>query len=312
MASASNAINGTGSLGEQRRAQILKVAEQLGYRQNVTAKAIRTGRTGTVGLIVPELHNPFFSMLAQAVVLRAREQGYTVIVADTESSNEIERQTINLFSDRGVDGIIWFPNDDESRATGNVDYIPMVVIDRHLPGFECIMSDELEGGRLAAEHLVGLGHQRIGIVSGPCSIRSMAERYGGAARYISRHATLAFHVENGFEMDLEPQVITAIQDTDATAIFVCGDIIAIGVLKLLRSMGKEVPGEISIVGYDDVPWAELSTPALTTIEVPVEDIATEAVGALLSRIQNRVYVRRRVMLDTKLIIRESTAPPRSL
>lgn len=309
LASASYAVNGTGSLGEQTRSQILKVAEGLGYRQNLSARAVRTGRSGAIGLVLPDLSNPFFPSLAQPVMQRARQHGYSVFVTVTEGSEELERDAIKLLAERGVDGIIWFPIRDKNTAGMLAEGIPVIVLDRTLPNFESVQADYAEGGRLAAEYLVRLGHRDIGIISGPTDIASMRERCEGAAAYIRAHGKLAFLEQNAFSVDLEPMVAAAVTSRKATAIFAGGDIIALGVIKLATQNGIRVPEDLSVVGFDDVPWAQMSSPALTTIEMPLDDMASEAVEVLLRKIEARTDLRRKVVFETALIERASTAPP---
>jgi LacI family transcriptional regulator len=307
LASASYAVNKTGSLGEDTRAHVLNIAEELGYRQNLSARATRTGRTGAIGFVVPDMTNPFFPSLAQSVVQRARQNGYSVFVTDSEGDPDQEMEVIRQLIGRGVDGIVWFPvNDDNSLAKINAD-LPIIVIDRTVSGFECIQADYSEGGRLAAEHLVNLGHRSIGVVAGPLDVKSMRDRCQAAEGAIKSRANLAFTVENAFATELEKSVADAIVSKSATAVFCGSDLIAIGVLRVARAAGLTIPGDLSIVGFDDIPWAEYCTPTLTTIEMPVDEMAAEAVDALLRKIDGESDSNRRVVFNVNLIVRESTA-----
>ena len=307
LASASYAVNKTGSLGEDTRAHVLNIAEELGYRQNLSARATRTGRTGAIGFVVPDMTNPFFPSLAQSVVQRARQNGYSVFVTDSEGDPDQEMEVIRQLIGRGVDGIVWFPvNDDNSLAKINAD-LPIIVIDRTVSGFECIQADYSEGGRLAAEHLVNLGHRSIGVVAGPLDVKSMRDRCQAAEGVIESRANLAFTVENAFATELEKSVADAIVSKSATAVFCGSDLIAIGVLRVARAAGLTIPGDLSIVGFDDIPWAEYCTPTLTTIEMPVDEMAAEAVDALLRKIDGESDSNRRVVFNVNLIVRESTA-----
>jgi LacI family transcriptional regulator len=308
LASASYAINETGSLGAAMRSHILRVAAELGYRHNFAAKAMRTGKTSTIGLVIPDLTNPFFPSLAQAVIQRGRHHDYTVIVTVTESVEDVERSAIQLLVERGVDGIVWFPIQDKNSAKGIIERVPTIVLDRNIAGFESIQADNAGGGIQAAEHLIELGHRHIGIISGPFAVRSMVDRCHAAAQYITQHATLDFHVENSFASDLEPDVVETVRAMKATAIFAGGDVYAMGVIKLLRQLGKRVPEDVSVVGFDDTPWCDVVSPRLTTVEMPIEDMAAEAVDALIRRIDSSANPRRRIILETRLIVRDSTAP----
>lgn len=307
LASASYAVNRNGSLGDESRAHILRISEELGYRQNMSAKATRTGKTGTIGLVIPDLTNPFFPNLAQSVVQRARQHGYSVFVTDTEGDEELEKQAIQVLSERGVDGIVWFPIRDVNTAGSLIADIPTMVVDRTLAGLESIQADYAGGGRLAVSHLIELGHRRIGVVCGPMETASMRERCEAAIVHIKAHAELAFTVENAFSTDLDSSVINAIDQKDATAVFVGADLIALGVMRHVQSTGRRIPDDLSVVGFDDIPWAQMCAPTLTTIEMPIEDMASEAVEGLLRRIESHADLRRRIILDVYLVERGSSA-----
>lgn len=308
LASASYAVNKTGSLGSDTRSHILQIADTLGYRQNMSARATRTGRTGAIGFVVPDMTNPFFPSLAQSVVQRARQNGYSVFLTDSEGDPDQEIEVIRQLIDRGVDGVVWFPVNDENRLSKASTDLPIIVLDRTIRGFECIQADYAEGGRMAAEHLLELGHRKIGVVAGPLDVKSMRDRCQAAEELIRKKGSLAFSVENAFSTELEKSVLQALLSKRATAVFCGADLIAIGVMKHLRVKGFDIPGDISIVGFDDIPWAAYCTPALTTIEMPVDEMASEAVDALLRKIDGESDSNRRVVFNNSLIVRDSTAP----
>ena len=305
LASASYAVNGTGSLGDSTREQILRVAEKLGYRQNLSARATRTGKTGALGLVLPDLTNPFFPALAQSVIQTARQRSHSVFVTDTEGSEALEVECIRLLIEHGADGIVWFPIGDKNTVGPAISSVPTVIIDRTIPGLESVQADYAGGGRLAAEHLVEAGHTSIGVISGPTDILSMRQRCEAAAGYIQQHAHLAFNVSNAFSVDLEPKVKEAIRSRAATAVFVGADLIALGVMQYAQSVKISVPGQLSVVGFDDIPWAQMSSPGLTTIDMPLGEMAAEAVESLLRRTREPVESVRRIVFDTKLIQRQS-------
>lgn len=304
LAAASYAVNRTGSLGEETRSHILQVAKDLGYRQNLSARATRTGKSGAIGFVVPDMTNPFFPSLAQSVVQRARQNGYSVLLTDSEGAADQEAEVIRQLVDRGVDGIVWFPvNDASVPPPGNT---PLIVLDRTLPGCECIQADYGEGGRIAAEHLLSLGHRSIGVIAGPLDVRSMRDRCTAAEMAIAQGGELAFSVSNAFSTELEKSVLDALAERRASAIFVASDLIAVGVMKQARAMGIAIPDELSIVGFDDIPWAEFCTPALTTVEMPIDEMAAEAVDALLRKIDGEGESARRVVFNVSLNERKST------
>ncbi|WP_298331657.1 LacI family DNA-binding transcriptional regulator [Asticcacaulis sp.] len=302
LASASYAINGTGSLGREVRAHILRVAADLGYRQNLSARAVRTGRTGTLGLILPDFANPFFTALAQAVMRRARASGHYVIIADTEGDIGLEQQAIASLIERGADGLVWFPVQDLDAQTVTPG-LPTVVMDRKATGLSLVLADYFGGGQQAAAHLLAGGHRKVGLVSGPMSLSSMTERCEGFRAGLSDHAECVFHVETAFSDDLEPAVGEAIDRRDVTAIFAGTDQIALAIVRRAARSGLRVPEDLSVIGFGDAPWVGTSAPALTTVEMPIEDMANEAVDRLLQRDTGTPA---RVVFDTTLIVREST------
>jgi LacI family transcriptional regulator len=307
LGSASYAINGNGSTDERTRAHILKVAKKLGYRQNMNAQAMRTGRTKALGLVLPDFSNQFFTALAQFVMRSARQHGYSVFVTDTEGSEALEREALTVLSERGVEGIVWFPIRDTNTAEALTQDIPTVVMDRTIGGLEAVQADYVGGGRLAAEHLIALGHRDIGVISGPMDVSSVRERVRGARDAIEAGGgRVVFCAENAFSIDLDPLVARAISGRTATAVICGADLIALGAIKYAATLGLNVPGDLSVVGFDDIPWAQLSTPPLTTVEMPIEDMAAEAVDVLLRRMEGRANARRQVVFATALIERGST------
>lgn len=309
LASASYAVNGSGSVGEATRAHILKVAADLDYRPNTSAKAMKTGRTGVLGFVLPDLTNPFFPSLAQAVLQTARRQGYNVLLADTGGALEEERAAIRFLIDQGVDGLLWFPIDDSNpegrRPVPEMDRIPVVVLDRNLPDHDVVLADYAHGGRLAAEYLIAEGHIDIGVISGPSSASSARDRAEAAIAIVQQQARLAWSVENAFALDLDPATTVALGRREVTAVIAGSDMIAIGVIRHLQTLGLSVPDDVSIVGFDDIPWAALNTPPLTTIDMPIEAMAASAIETLVQRIADGPGPGSRKVFDVTLVKRSS-------
>ncbi|MFC4256806.1 LacI family DNA-binding transcriptional regulator [Croceibacterium xixiisoli] len=311
LASASYAVNGTGSVGEQTRAHILEVAQRIGYRQNLAARVMKTGRSGNLALVLPDLTNPFFPTLAQALFRSARARGYGMFLIDTEGNEELEHSALSRVSDIGVDGLVWFPIRDKDTSQGVLKHMPAVVLDRTVPGFAAVGVDYHDAGRLAARHLLDMGHRRIGIISGPGDVASMRDRCDGAQALIAAEGELAFRVENAFSVDLEPPVIDALLHSDATAIFAAADVIAIGVLRHAQARGLQIPRDLSVLGFDDIPLADQQIPPLSTIELPVETIATTAVEALLAQLEadGPKTLPAMPLVTTNLVERRTVAAP---
>lgn len=307
LTSASYAVNGNGSVGEQTRAHILEVAQRIGYRLNVAARAMKTGRSGTLGLVLPDLGNPFFPSLAQALFRRARDHGYGMFLVDTEGSEPLEASALAMVTGMGVDGVAWFPIRDKDTSEGVLARMPAVVLDRTVDGYDMVSVDYVEAGRIAARHLLDMGHRRIGIITGPTDVVSMRDRCEGAEALIRAEGALAFRVGNAFSLDLEPEARAAIDAGKATAIFAAADVIALGAIRYAAARGIRVPDDLSILGFDDIPGSDQSAPPLSTIEIPVEEIARESVDLLVGSIrpEGDASPRRKIALGARLVSRAS-------
>jgi LacI family transcriptional regulator len=308
LASASYAVNGNGSVGEQTRIHILEVAQRIGYRQNVAARAMKTGRTAALALIVPDLTNPFFPSLAQAIFRAARASGYATFLIDTEGNEVLEQAALAKAVDLGLDGIVWFPIRDKDTSNGVLTRTPVVVLDRTVPGYATVGVDYVEAGRIAVRHLLDAGHRRIGIITGPTDIASMRDRCDGAEALIRAEGKLVFRVGNAFSSDLEPEARAALDAGEATAVFAAADVIAIGAVRWIQAKGLRVPEDMSIVGFDDIPQAEQCLPALSTIELPVEDMAERAIAMLVAQIAlpQDLALPMAAAVPTRLVLRAST------
>lgn len=311
VASASYAIHNRGSVGEATRQRVREAAASLGYLPNAIAQAMRTGKSGAIGLIVPDLSNPLFPALAQAVTHRARALGYRVLIADSQGSHAAELASARDLAAFGADGLVWFPvNDTDSLAEVSAT-LPTVVIDRDLPGYDLVQPDYALGGAISARWLADMGHTAFGVVAGPTDVRNSRLRADAAVAEIQAAGRLAWRVSNPYALDLEPEVVAALAGRSVTAVICGADIIALGVLRALRGMGLDVPGDVSVLGFDDIHWCELTTPALSSVHIPIEDMGAEAVTLLTQRIASPREARRRVTFDVRLAERGSAAPPRA-
>lgn len=308
LATASYALSDGGSIGQQTRARVKQVAADLGYRPNLSAKAMRTGRTGAIGLVLPDLTNPFFPQLAQTVIVAARDAGLDVFLTDTLGSRETERQAIQALKRRGIDGLIWFPIDDLSPGEALHPGVPTVILDRTVDGFDCVVADCEAGGRLAAQALMEMGHRRVGIVSGPFAALSNRQRVAGAQQALgSRVGAPVWIIEAAFSADLDEEVAQRLARQDVSAIIVGADLIALGVVRELRRQARRVPEDVSVIGFDNIPMSELCTPSLSTIDIPVNEMCHEAVQTLLRRINAPADPRRCITFGVSLVSRASVA-----
>ncbi|MBP2276817.1 MULTISPECIES: LacI family DNA-binding transcriptional regulator [Sphingomonas] len=307
LTSASYAINGTGSVGPKTRAHILDVAKRIGFRLNLSAKSMKSGRSGMLALIIPDLGNPFFAALVQAVFREARAAGYQIYMTNTEGSEEIEAEALAMAVGLRVDGLIWFSIRDKDTSDGILSNTPTVVLDRTVPGYDTVSVNYLEAGRLAGQYLLERGHRRIGIVSGPLDIVSMRDRCAGVVEAFRKGGEIVFNLENSFSLDLEPIVKARLIEDRPTAVFAGADIIAIGVIRFAQTQGLAVPADLSVLGFDDIDLASLTQPQLSTCEIPIEHLAGRALQTLVARIKGRDDAIQSLLVESRIIERESVA-----
>lgn len=304
-ATVSYALNGTGSVSPEMVKKILAYAEELGYQENRLAKATRTGKTGTIGLVLPDLCNPFFPKMAQAVVESASAKGYSVFLVDARNSLDEEALGISRLIQYAIEGLIWCPLDDQHSIKRNKISCPVVMTDRSIPGFDCVYANSQKGGRLQAELLKSKGHKKIGVLSGPKRSASAQIRRKGLYDALGRSVKVAWDFSVEYELDIPEKIAESILKSDVSCIVAANDTLAIGVLRLLHGAGIQVPEQVSIIGFDAIEWSDLVSPPLTTIGLPIKEIGTSAFDLLLTRFDNPDAAIREVMLDVFPIERQS-------
>lgn len=303
-ATVSYALNGTGSVSSEMTKRIRDIASEMGYQENRLAKATRTGTTHTVGLVLPDLCNPFFPEMAQAVVESASKQGYSVFLVDARNCLEEEALGLKRLLEYAVDGVIWCPVDD--RHMGQCKFnCPVVVTDRSVPGFDCVYANSEHGGQLQAELINETGHKNIGLLSGP--ERSTSSRNRREAFYLALDKSVDvewdFSVE--YAVDIPEGVAAKILKSKVTCVAAANDTLAIGLLRLYHSAGIDVPNDVSIIGFDDINWSNLVSPPLTTIKLPIREIGSQAFDVLIKRINDPEAAKQEIILDVSLLERES-------
>ena len=306
VATVSNALNGKSNVGSTARRKVLDAAQALGYRPHRAAQAMRTGRTRAIGLVLPDLTNPFFSQLAQAVENKARCLGLLACLIDSQNAADAELEGLNLLTQHGVDGIIWCPVGARlPRLLGDLGR-PIVLIDRPRPGFSVVHANNAMGGRLLAHHALQQGHVRVGLLSGPRTVESAQQRRHGFVSAFPERLEIAWEVRVGFDGILPREAREAmLRRRGATLIVAGNDLIAISAMRFLHEHGIEVPADVSIVGFDDISWARIVTPRLTTIAQPLGTMGARAVELLQERIGGTTAQTPSLILDVSLIERDS-------
>jgi DNA-binding LacI/PurR family transcriptional regulator len=293
---------------EATRARVLQAATELGYQPNRAARGLITGKTGNVGVVVPDLANPYFQGVLKGAQARAREADYAVFVADGQESAAEEEALIGAMS-KQVDGILLCSSRLAPEALAALAAAPAVVLlNRRVNGLSTVTVDSAGGMRQAMSHLAALGHRRCAFLSGPPRSWSNQERVRGlrsaatsAGAEIVTIGPVAPQFQGGVDA-AEPVLASGV-----TAVLAYNDLVAAGMLSRLAQLGIAVPGQISVVGFDDIPLASMLTPALTTVAAPTAQAGAAAVEALLSRLEQPDATPSVERLPATLVVRASTA-----
>ncbi|WP_162792322.1 LacI family DNA-binding transcriptional regulator [Novosphingobium sp. P6W] len=301
----SNSLNDRPGVSGEVRRRVLAAVEALGYRPNRAARATRTGRTGTLAFVTPDLRNPYYPQLAQAISQAARRAGYAVLLVDTEDGTS-ERERIEQIEHYGVDGILWCPATSEDVISDSALSTPVVVIDHWLPGRDNVSADYRMSGKLIADHVLAAGYRSIGMLSGPPEISAARLRRDSFVEFVAGRVPLAWEIIHPFDMRLTDEAIAAIRSAEAGVIVCCDDLMALGALQAAREAGLSVPRDVAIIGHDDLPFCSVTFPGITTVRQPLEELGQEAVSLLIDRMVDISRPTRRVTLDVELIQREST------
>jgi DNA-binding LacI/PurR family transcriptional regulator len=298
---------------DETRERVLAVAKQLAYHPNRAARSLITGKTGNIGIIVPDLDNPFYPSVLRGVQASAHQAGYAVLLADSGEDPAAERNLVHTMA-KQIDGIIlcapFSSNQQLSRLAAATS---MVLVNRRLPGIPAVLMNSARGMRQVVSHIVSLGHRRCAYLGGPRNAWSNRQRLRGL------HTSAKSHALELLELGpFEPKFEGGIQGTElalkagATVILAYNDLMALGVLSRLSTLGIKVPSDMSVVGFDDVLYAAMCAPPLTTVSMPMESAGRSAVSLLLGRLAGGSAKREKiehVELDTELIVRATTGPP---
>jgi LacI family transcriptional regulator len=308
VATVSYVLTGRGSVSLDTRAKVLAAVEALDYRPNRSAQAMRTGYSQSIGLLLPDLTNPFFPELAQKIENAARQRKFSVLLVDCQGKKETEAEAFELLKQQGVDGVIWCPASDDVPASLKSLKCPTVIIDRPIAGFDAVHSDYTEGGKILAEYALSLGHKKVGLLSGPSEIEGARRRREGFINTAAAQPDkieIVWDVEVPFSTDLNQNAISQLKQNTASLIVAADDLIAVGAISALNELGLKVPEDVSVTGFDNIPWTTVVTPKLTTVNQPIAEMGLQAVELLIGKISNPEQDIRTVVLDVNLVERAS-------
>src|SRR5947208_8829257 len=320
IATVSRVVNGRGDVSHETRELVGRVIREHGYTANRSARGLQSGRTGLVGCLVPLVYPAYFSGILAGAAEALYEQDMRLVLGPTRHEHEREVSLLDRLMHGTTDGaLIVLPEESsEELERALADGYPFVVVDPLLPLDERIPSvsaAHMSGADQAMRHLLQLGHRRIAAITGPPGWVATEER---RAAYRATLAGAGIRLEPAFEVASDFQIGPAAQAAATlldlpeppTAIFAFNDSIAFGALRAARDRGLRVPEDLSVVGFDDIEPATFVTPALTTVRAPLAEIGRTAVNVLVRLLERRASETPHIELGTRLVVRESTAPPR--
>ena len=314
----SRVVNNKGEIRPETRQRVQEVIERLGYRPSGIARSLAGGQTYTIGLVVPDIANPYFSGIAHGVASVANVEGFGVLLCDCEEDTSLELTMLDVLEEKRVDGVIV-----AAPRTRTEELLPILsrhqnvvvvnrlfedVVDTVARGY--VLNNDKNGGYTITRHFLERGHQKIGFLAGPAS------SYGSRRRMVGYRAALE---ESGLELDSEivrycvPTVDGGNQATtqliqehpEITALFCFNDLVAIGALQSCNQLGISIPDQLAVIGYDNIPMASWVTPTLTTCKVNFEDMGKAATRLLINQINDCSDDCNNLVLEPQLIIRDS-------
>ncbi len=310
----SRALSGNGYVSKKMKEKIMAIAEEMNYRPNELARALVTKKSYTIGLVVADIGNPFFPALARGVEDAANVEGYNIILCNTDSNATKAREYVRLLSSRQTDGVVFCSASvsDSHVKTVTDSGIPVVLIyPSNSLKCDMVACDNLSGGMMATEHLIGLGHTSIAIITAKVNRITGADRLKGYKKALAKHN---LRLNDDYILDGDYSMESGYDCTKRflklkyrpTAIFATNDLMAIGAINAVEDEGLKVPDDIAIVGYDDITMASFVKPKLTTVAQPKYEMGNLACKVLLDRIKKPDAQIRSTVLKPKLIVRGSS------
>lgn len=312
----SRVINDSGTVSHGTRGRVEQAIAQLGYVPSRLARGLSAQRTGTLAVIVPDVANPFFTLIVRGVEDVARRAGFRVILCDTRADLQIEREVLEEMIAHRVEGMVIAPVNDRSReplrrlaSFG----IPFVLVDRTVPGIDAdtVLGESAAGSKRLVEHLVALGHRRIAMIVESDEVSTARDRHRG---YVTALDEAGIPVDPTLVVDGTADTTGGFAgmqrllrlDAPPTAVFTVNNLVALGAIEAVRAAGLEVPDDVALVCFDDIEYASRLYPFLTVMEQPAETFGTLSTQLLLERIGGRAPERKRVVvLPAEFVVRRS-------
>ncbi len=328
----SRALNSSSLVNEKTMKRIQEEAKRMGYTPNALARGLVLKKSGIIGMIIPDITNPFFPALARGAEDRAVDRGYNLLVCNTDWNIKLETRHLRLIQEKKVDGLILSSINLENKYLETIIQkgYPLVFVSRVYPGVDVnfVGMDTHYGGYLAGKHLVELGHRNIAFIGGKFNIGSVQGRFSGFLKALREagiefNPSLAvegeFNIESGYARALELFKYNFKSGGKITAVFAANDLVAIGVMKAVRELGLSVPDDVSVIGYDDIFVSSIPGVELTTVFQEKRKMGELAVDLLLDEIDSsfggdgrtggirKKVKRKKIILKPRLIVRKTTA-----
>ncbi len=315
----SNVLNRPERVAPATRARVLRAIEELGFVRNEAARQLRAGRSRTIGLVVLDIGNPFFTDLAAGVEASAQRSGLSVVLCNSNDDTSRERHHLSMLQEQRAYGVLITPVANKTPAIEILRRAgtPVVLVDRGSNRQQCSVAvHDRVGGELAVTHLLERGHRRIGFVGGPVSIKQVSERLAGArsALRAAGRAESALTVIETPRLDVASgrstgeRILAIGKRLRPTAVFCANDLLALGLLQDMTRRRLSVPSDLAIVGYDDIEFAGAAAVPLTSVRQPRSQLGHAAMELLLEEVVDPEQHRhRQVVFEPELIVRDSTA-----
>ena len=313
-ATVSHVLNNTRFVEEPTKNRVLQAIEEIGYRPSNVARSLTTNQTNTIGVVISDASNYFFGEILRGLEDILRQSGYGLVVCNTDETLQRESEYLDYLLRQRVDGIIAAATSQRWDVLLRMDmqHTPVVFMDRTFEGQEgpFVGINNNAAARVAVQHLINAGHRNIGILAGLQRLSTMRERLGGY-RLALQEADLpevnAWVVELALDIDAAREAALSILSPPSrpTALFISNNFLSLGTLLAMRELGLRCPRDISLVGFDDHPWAQVSDPPLSVIRQPVRELGHTAAQILLALIQGVPVTESQFILECDLILRES-------
>ncbi|MCY9515188.1 LacI family DNA-binding transcriptional regulator [Paenibacillus apiarius] len=315
IATVSKVVNQTGNISVKTRERVLHIMKELQYQPSVVASALTGKKTSTFGLLISDLANPFFAEVARNLEDQAQAAGYSIVMCSTDNKDDKGLNYISLLQRKQIDGLIvacqfsqWSLLQDSLNAN-----FPVVLFSKDIPSLSMhtVTVDDYRGGYQAIQHLISLGHSRIGVVtedspSGDHRVRGAKQAMNDAG--IAVNDDWIVKVKSSIEEGCEGAAHVLQRDTRPTALFTCNDLLAVGSMQSAQQSGLRVPEDLSIIGFDDTILSKIVVPRLTTISQPIQEMAKETVQLLLRQSDTPDMPKQKIVFQPQLVEGLSTQP----